>query len=208
MSFDKRKAGGASGEPLRVLVGCEYSGIGRDAFIAAGHDAMSCDLLPTERPGPHYQGDIFDVIDYPWDLAILHPECTHMAVSGARHFAAKRMDGRQQVGVSFALRLWRSCAHIPRVALENPVSILSSVWRKPDCIVQPWEHGHGETKALCWWLKGLPGLIPTNIVEGREPRVHHMSPGPDRWKERSRSYPGVMAAIAQQWAIYTERRAA
>jgi hypothetical protein len=190
----------ASVKPLRVLIGGEYSGIGRDAFIAAGHEAMSADLLPTERPGPHYQGDLFDVIDFPWDLAIFHPECTHMSVSGARHFAAKRMDGRQQAAVAFVMRLVRRSEHIPRVAIENPVSILSSVWRKPDCIVQPWEHGHGETKALCWWLKGLPPLKATNVVEGRTPRVHHMSPGPDRWKERSRSYPGVMAAAAQQWS--------
>jgi len=122
---------------MRVLVGCEFSGVVRDAFIAQGHDAMSCDLLPTDIPGPHYQGDLFDVIDYPWDLAIFHPECTHLSVSGARHFAEKRMDGRQQAAVSFFMRIVRRSQHIPMTAIENPVCIMSTLYRKPDQIIQP-----------------------------------------------------------------------
>ncbi len=192
---------------MRVLVGMEFSGVIRDALLQGGHEAMSCDLLPTESPGPHYQGDVFDVIDYPWDMAIFHPECTHLAVSGARHFADKRMDGRQQAAVSLVMRLARRTAHIPRVAIENPVSILSSLWRKPDCIVQPWWFGHGETKATCWWLKGLPPLQPTNVVDGREARVHRMPPSADRWKERSKTYAGLAAAIAAQWTASDEASA-
>lgn len=182
---------------MKVLVGCEFSGIVRDAFIRRGHDAMSCDLLPTEAPGPHYQGDIRDVLDYPWDLAIFHPPCTHLSVSGARHFEAKRMDGRQQASVSFFMRLAK--ADIPRIAIENPVCIMSSLWRKPDQTIQPWQFGHPETKATCLWLKGLPPLTPANVVEGREARVHRMPPGPDRWKERSRTYSGIAEAMAATW---------
>lgn len=185
---------------MKVLIACEYSGVFRDAFIAEGHDAMSCDLLPTESPGPHCQGDLFDVIDYPWDLAIFHPECTHLAVSGSRHFEAKRMDGRQQAAVSFFMRIVRRSEHIPMTAIENPVCIMSSMYRKPDQIIQPWQFGHGETKATCLWLKGLKPLVPTDIVEGREARIHRMPPSPDRWKERSRSYTGIAKAAAEQWA--------
>lgn len=184
---------------MKVLVACEYSGTVRDAFIRAGHDAMSCDLLPTEATGPHYQGDLFDVIDYPWDMAIFHPECTHLAVSGARHFAEKKMDGRQQAAVAFFMRIERRSQHIPRTAIENPICIMSSLWRKPDQVIQPWQFGHGETKATCLWLKGLPLLEPTDIVEGREQRIHHMPPSVDRWKERSRTFQGIANAIAQQW---------
>lgn len=184
---------------MKVLIGGEYSGKMRDAFIARGHDALSCDLLPSEVPGPHYQGDVFDVIDYPWDLAIFHPECTHTAVSGARHFKDKWADGRQAVAVSFFMRLVRRSEHIPRRAIEQPISIMSSLFRKPDCIVQPWHHGHGETKATCFWLWGLPPLVPTNVVEGREGRVWKMPPSADRWKERSRTYQGIAAAAAEQW---------
>ena len=182
---------------MKVLVACEYSGIVRDAFIQGGHDAMSCDLLPTESSGPHYQGDVRDLLDYPWDLMIAHPPCTDLAVSGARHFSAKRTDGRQQASASFFMRLAK--AGIPRIAIENPVCIMSSLWRKPDQVIQPWMFGHGETKATCLWLKGLPPLQPTNIVAGREARVHHMPPSPDRWKERSRTYEGVADAMARQW---------
>lgn len=184
---------------MRVLVACEYSGVVRDAFIRRGHDAMSCDLLPTEAPGPHYQGDLFDVIDYPWDIGIFHPPCTHLSVSGSRHFEAKRMDGRQQAAVSFFMRIVRQSAHIPRTAIENPVCIMSSLWRKPDQVVQPWQFGHGETKATCLWLKGLPPLVPTDVVAGRENRVHRMPPSPDRWKERLKTYAGIAAAMADQW---------
>lgn len=183
---------------MRVLIACEYSGTVRDAFIrGGGHDAMSCDLLPTDVPGPHYQGDVFDVIDAGWDLMIAHPPCTHLAVSGARHFAEKRMDGRQQAAISFFLKLAK--ADIPRIAIENPVCIMSSIWRKPDQVIQPWQFGHGETKATCLWLKNLPLLDATNIVEGREPRIHHMPPSPDRWKERSKTYQGIADAMAAQW---------
>lgn len=184
---------------MKVLVACEYSGVVRDAFIALGHEAMSCDLLPTEKAGPHYEGDLFDVIDYPWDLAVFHPECTHLSVSGARHFADKRMDGRQQRAVSFFMSIVRRSSNIPRVAIENPVCIMSSLWRRPDQIIQPWQFGHGETKATCLWLKGLPLLVPTNVVDGRDDRIHKMSPGPDRWKERSRTYQGIAEAMALQW---------
>jgi site-specific DNA-cytosine methylase len=184
---------------MKVLIACEYSGAVRDAFIRGGHDAMSCDLLPTEAPGPHYQGDLFDVIDYPWDLMIAHPPCTHLAVSGARHFADKRLDGRQQSAVAFFMRLVRRSEHIPATAIENPVCVMSSLYRKPDQVIQPWMFGHPETKATCLWLKGLPPLQPTNVVDGREARVHRMSPGPDRWKERSRTYEGIAEAMAGQW---------
>lgn len=182
---------------MRVLIGCEYSGTVRDAFIAHGHDAMSCDLLPTEKPGPHYQGDVRDVLDYPWDLAIFHPPCTDLSVSGARHFDSKRMSGRQQASVAFFMLLTKT--GIPRVAIENPVCIMSSLYRRPDQIVQPWQFGHGETKATCLWLAGLPMLTPTQIVSGREARVHRLPPSEDRWKLRSATYPGIAAAMAEQW---------
>lgn len=184
---------------MNVLVGCEQSGVVRDAFIRGGHNVLSCDLLPTRAPGPHYRGDVFDVVDYPWDLAIVHPECTHTAVSGARHFAEKWADGRQACGVAFVLRLWKALAHVPRVALEQPVSILSTLWRKPDQIIQPWQFGHGETKATCLWLKGLPKLSPTNVVAGREPRVHMMGPSDDRPMLRATTYAGIAQAMAAQW---------
>jgi hypothetical protein len=184
---------------MRVLIACEYSGIVRDAFIALGHDAMSCDLLPSDKPGPHYQGDVFDVIDYPWDLAIMHPPCTHLSVSGSRHFDGKRIDGRQQSAVSFFMALQRRTAHIPKTATENPVCIMSSLWRKPDQIIQPWQYGHGETKATCLWLKGLPLLVPTDVVDGREQRIHKLPPSADRWKIRSTTFDGVAKAMAAQW---------
>lgn len=189
---------------MKVLIGCEYSGAVREQFLRGGHDAMSCDLLPTDVPGPHYQGDLFDVIDYPWDIAIFHPPCTHLSVSGSRHFQAKRMDGRQQAAVSFFMNIVRRSAHIPMVAIENPVCIMSSLWRKPDQIIQPWMFGHGETKATCLWLKGLPLLRPTNIVDGREPRIHHMPPSADRWKLRSETYEGIAQAFATQWVVQQE----
>jgi site-specific DNA-cytosine methylase len=182
---------------MRVLIACEYSGAVRDAFRRGGHDAMSCDLLPTEAPGPHYQGDVRDVLDYPWDLMVAHPPCTHLSVSGARHFEAKRMDGRQQAAVAFFMALAR--APVPRIAIENPVCIMSSMWRKADQVIQPWQFGHGETKATCLWLKGLPLLRPTTVVEGRENRVHRMPPSPERWKERSRTFAGIAEAMATQW---------
>ena len=184
---------------MKVLIGCECSGEVRDAFIEAGHDAMSCDLQPTDKPGPHYQGSVLDVIDYPWDLAIFHPPCTHTSVSGSRHFEAKRMDGRQQAGVSFFMQLVRRSEHIQKTVFEQPISIISSLYRKPDQIIQPWQFGHGETKATCLWLKGLPLLVPTEFVEGREARIHRMPPSADRAKLRSKTFSGVAKAMASQW---------
>ena len=180
---------------MKVLVACEYSGTVRDAFIAKGHEVMSCDLLPTDVHGPHYQGDVFDIINDGWDLMIAHPPCTHLAVSGARWFKDKQIE--QKEALEFVRRLLN--ASIPKIALENPVSIISSKIRKPNQIIQPWQFGHGETKATCLWLKGLPNLVPTDIVEGREPKVHMMSPGPNRWKERSKTYAGIAEAMASQW---------
>ena len=185
---------------MRVLVACEFSGIVRDAFRDRGHFAMSCDLLPTERPGIHHQGDVRDLLDGAWDLMIAHPPCTYLAVSGARWMA-----GRPELveeGLAFVRLLLD--APIPRIALENPVSIISSRIRKPDQIIQPWQFGHGETKATCLWLKGLPKLTPTNIVDGREARVHRMPPGPDRWRERSRTFTGIAEAMADQWGSIIE----
>lgn len=182
---------------MRVLVACEYSGRVRDAFIKRGHDAMSCDLLPTEAPGPHYQGDVRDIIRTGWDLMICHPPCTHLAVSGARHFAAKKASGVQDEALDFVRFLLD--APITHIALENPVSIISSRIRKPDQIIQPWQFGHGETKATCLWLKNLMPLRPTNIVDGRDDRIHKMPPSPNRWKERSRTYEGIADAMAGQW---------
>ncbi len=182
---------------MNVLIACEYSGTVRDAFIAAGHNALSCDLLPSERPGPHYQGDVTDLLGEAWDLMVAHPPCTHLAVSGARYFSDKAADGRQQAALTFVRLLMN--APIPKIAIENPVSIISSRIRKPDQIIHPWQFGHGETKTTCLWLKNLPRLTPTQIVSGREPRIHRMPPSSDRWKERSRTYPGIAAAMADQW---------
>ena len=158
---------------------------------------MSCDLLPTDASGPHYQGDVLDIITEGWDMMIAHPPCTHLAVSGARYFAAKVADGRQQAALTFVQTLLD--APIPRIALENPISIISSRIRKPDQIIQPWQFGHGETKATCLWLKGLPKLTPTNIVAGREARVHKLPPSPTRWKLRSTTYQGIADAMVTQW---------
>jgi len=180
---------------MKVLIACEYSGRVRDAFLALGHQAMSCDLLDTEASGPHYKGDIRDVLDSSWDLMIAHPPCTHLAVSGARWFKDKQKEQVEALDfVSFLLN-----APINKIALENPISIISSKIRKPDQIIQPWMFGHGETKATCLWLKNLSKLIPSNIVEGREAKVHKMAPSPDRWKERSRTYEGIAKAMAEQW---------
>ena len=180
---------------MKVLVACEFSGVVREAFRSRGHDAWSCDLLPSEVDGAHFQKDVRDVLDMEWDLMVAHPPCTHLAVSGARWFKDKRQEQIDALDFVNALLL----ANVPRIALENPISIISSRICKPDQIIQPWQFGHPETKATCLWLKGLPKLVPTNIVEGREARVHRMAPGPDRWKERSRTLPGIAAAMAEQW---------
>ena len=200
---------------MNVLVACEFSGTVRDAFRALGHDAWSCDVLPCEGDKRyHIQSRVENVLRYlpwrrlhsdesvlrmtgcgTWDLMIAHPPCTHLAVSGARWFWRKE---REQAEALEFVRLLLS-APIPHIALENPVSIISSRIRKPDQIIHPWQFGHGETKATCLWLKNLPKLVPSRIVEGREGRVWKMSPGPNRWRERSRTYPGIAAAMAAQW---------
>jgi len=197
---------------MRVLVACEYSGIVRDAFVARGHQAVSCDLLKTDRPnwsyvfhtgvrtndvqrGSHYKGDVRDILDDRWDLMIAHPPCTHLAVSGARWWKDKLVE--QAEALDFVRLLLD--APIEKIALENPISKISTAIRKPDQIIQPWQFGHGETKATCLWLKNLPLLVPTNIVDGREARVHKMSPGPDRWKHRSTTLQGIADAMAAQW---------
>jgi site-specific DNA-cytosine methylase len=183
---------------MRVLVACEFSGTVRRAFRALGHQAYSCDLLPADDDSIHHiKWDIMDgVIDAePWDLMIAHPPCTHLAVSGARWFKDKVQE--QIEALEFVQALMD--APIPRIAIENPISIISSKIRKPDQIIQPWQFGHGETKATCLWLKGLPKLQHINVVEGREARIHKMPPGPDRWKERSRTFQGIAEAMASQW---------
>ena len=202
---------------MRVLIACEFSGVVRDAFEARGHYVVSCDLLPAEdAPADypdgshrHVQGDVLRVMDSPdpfwkegerapWDLMIAFPPCTHLASSGARWWPSKALE--QAAAVEFVKTLM--AAPIARIAIENPIGKLSTAIRKPDQIIQPWLFGHGETKATCFWLKGLPKLIPTNVVEGREARVHRASPGPDRWKDRSRTLPGIAEAMADQWGFF------
>ena len=185
---------------MRVLIACEFSGIVRDAFLARGHDAWSCDLLPCEADSEkHYQCDVRELLSgygwREWDLMIAHPPCTRLAVSGARWF--KLYEQEQAEALAFVRSLMNAAP--ARIALENPISVISSRIRKPDQIIQPWQYGHGETKATCLWLKNLPALVPTDVVDGRVPRVHHASPGPDRWKERSRTLPGIAQAMAAQW---------
>ena len=182
---------------MRVIIGCEFSGVVRRAFRARGHDAWSCDLLPAEDGGEHHlQMDaLLAAYSMPWDLMCCFPPCTHLAVSGARWFKDKREE--QADALDFVRKLLG--APIERIALENPVSVISTKIRKPDQVIQPYEYGHGETKKTCLWLKNLPKLVPTNIVEGREARVHRMPPGPNRWKERSRTFTGIAEAMADQW---------
>jgi site-specific DNA-cytosine methylase len=200
---------------MKVLVACEFSGIVRDAFRRRGHEAYSCDLLPCEGDQYfHAQGDVLALLRGTWDktrssgkwfsedidLMIAHPPCTHLAVSGARWFKDKKKE--QKVALEFVRALLD--APIPRIALENPISIISSKIRKPDQIIQPWMFGHGETKATCLWLKGLPKLVPTNVVSGRENRVWKMPPSENRWKERSRTFKGIADAMADQWGNFME----
>lgn len=180
---------------MRVLVACEFSGTVRDAFIRRGADAVSCDLLPTEAPGPHHQGDVREILSDGWDLMVAHPPCTHLAVSGARWWGSKQRE--QAEALDFVLLLLG--APIERIALENPIGKISTAIRKPDQIIQPWMFGHGEQKATCLWLKGLPPLKPTDVVEGREQRIWKMPPGADRWKKRSLTYHGIAEAMADQW---------
>lgn len=180
---------------MRVLVACEFSGTVREAFKARGHDAWSCDLLPTEVDGNHYQCDVADIIGFGWDLMIAHPPCTHLAVSGARWFKDKKEEQKQALDF---VRLLLD-APVEKIALENPISIISTKIRKADQIIQPWQFGHGETKATCLWLKNLPKLIATDVVDGRENRIHKMAPSIDRWKNRSRTFSGIAKAMAEQW---------
>lgn len=187
---------------LRVLVACEYSGRVRNAFRALGHDAWSCDLLESEDGSTyHIVGDCLDVIGQGWDMMIAHPPCTHLAVSGSRWF--KEKGNLQEEAIEFVEKL--ALAPIKYIAIENPISVLSSRWRKPDQIIQPWQFGHGETKATCLWLKNLPPLFWTEVSDGREARVHKMPPGPDRWKERSRTFEGIALAMADQWSDWYRR---
>ncbi len=180
---------------MRVLVACEFSGIVRDAFRAKGHEAVSCDLLPCERGDPHIQDDVRMILRAQWDMMLAFPPCTHLAASGARWWKGKARE--QSEALEFVRALLD--APVPRIALENPVGRISSAIRKPDQIIQPWQFGHGETKTTCLWLKGLPPLEPTNIVEGRADRIHRMPESKGRWKKRSRTYPGIADAMADQW---------
>lgn len=185
---------------MKVLVACEFSGVVRRAFAAAGHDAWSCDLLQAEDDSDHhFIGDVRDVIARShageWDLMIAHPPCTFLARSGARWWPGREQE--QEHAIRFVRELADS--PIPRIAIENPIGKLSTAWRKPDQIIQPWMFGHPETKATCLWLKGLPLLEPTVVVEGRKPTCHYAAPGKDRWKVRSRTLEGVAKAMAQQW---------
>lgn len=187
---------------MRVLVGCEFSGTVRSAFQKLGHDAWSCDLLPADDGGQHIQGDVCDVLGDGWDLAIFHPPCTHLAVSGARHFHRKQKE--QAEALDFVRRLLD--APIPRIALENPVSVISSRIRKPDQIIQPYQFGHPESKRTCLWLKGLSPLRPTDVLRDRgrwqnqtPSGQNKLGPSPDRWKIRSKTYPGIACAMAEQW---------
>lgn len=184
---------------VKVLVACEFSGIVREAFARRGHDAMSCDLLPTEIPGKHYQGDVMDIINDRWDLMIAHPPCTRLANSGVRWLYERSLWGEMFQAIEFFLNLQN--ADIPLITIENPIQhkYARDYICKYDQIIQPWMFGHGETKATCLWLKGLPKLKPTNIVSGRDQRLHRLPPGPERWRERSRTFQGIADAMAEQW---------
>ena len=184
---------------MRVLLACEFSGIVRNEFLKKGHDAWSCDLLPTESPGNHIQDNVLNHIDEDWDLMIAFPPCTHLAVSGARWFKDKKKEQKESIKFFIAL----VSANINKICVENPIGIMSTHYRKPDQIIQPWQFGHGETKATCLWLKNLPMLNPSNIVNGREQRLHRLPPSADRAKIRSKTYPGIAKAMAEQWGNFT-----
>ena len=185
---------------MKILVACEESQAVTIELRRLGHEAYSCDIIPCSggRPEWHLQQDVIPLLTQKWDMILAFPPCTHLAVSGARWFAAKRADGRQQNAIDFFMRFANS--DCPRIAIENPVGIMSTVWKKPDQIIQPWQFGHGETKKTCLWLKGLPPLIPTEIVEGREQRIWKMPPSEDRAKNRAKTFPGIARAMAEQWA--------
>ena len=195
---------------MKVLVACEYSGTVRDAFIAAGHDAMSCDLLPTDVPGPHYQGDVTDILGDGWDLMVAHPPCTYLSVSGM-HWTTRGLRDPKLTEDALAFVRLLMDAPIPRIAIENPVSVISSRIRKPDQIIQPHEYGHDASKKTCLWLKGLPLLVPTQHVEPRivngkkrwgnqcDSGQNKLGPSDDRWKIRSETFTGIAQAMAAQW---------
>ena len=185
---------------MKILVACEESQAVTIELRKLGHEAYSCDIIECSGGHPewHLQQDVTPLLKEPWDMIIAFPPCTHLAVSGARHFEQKRKDGRQQQGIDFFMMFADS--DCPRVAIENPIGIMSTIWRKPDQIIQPWWFGHGETKATCLWLKGLLRLVPTDIVDGREQRVWKMPPSEDRAKLRSKTFPGIAKAMAEQWA--------
>jgi site-specific DNA-cytosine methylase len=186
---------------MKVLIACEFSGIVREAFKKKGHQAVSCDLLPTEVPGDHIQGDVLEVLDQGWDLMVAHPPCTHLAVSGARWFKGKEEE--QKLALEFFLAL--ATAPIPKICVENPVSVISTKWRKPDQIIQPWMFGHDASKKTCLWLKDLPPLVPTEVIKKKiysnqtPSGQNKLGPSPDRWKERSKTYQGIADAMSEQW---------
>lgn len=184
---------------MRLLVACEESQAVTIAFRNKGHEAYSCDLLDCSGGHPewHIKGDAVEQLRQDWDLVIAFPPCTDLAVSGARWFPEKRANGSQQQSIDFFMQF---ANYNGVIAIENPIGIMSTLYRKPDQIIQPWQFGHGETKATCLWLHGLPKLVPTNIVDGREGRIWKMPPGPDRAKERSKTYSGIAQAMAEQWA--------
>lgn len=185
---------------MKILVACEESQAVTIELRRLGHEAYSCDIIPCSGGHPewHLQVDALELLKMKWDMILAFPPCTHLAVSGARYFEQKRKDGRQQAAIDFFMRFANS--DCPRIAIENPVGIMSTVWEKPDQIIQPWQFGHGETKKTCLWLKGLPPLIPTEIVEGREQRIWKMPPSEDRAKNRAKTFPGIARAMAEQWA--------
>ena len=185
---------------MKILVACEESQVVTKEFRRLGHEAYSCDIDPCSGGHPewHLKQNVLPLLKEDWDMAILFPPCTDLASSGARWFKEKQKDGRQQKSIDFFM-LFTKLDHIPKVIIENPIGIMSTHYRKPDQIIQPWQYGHGETKATCLWLKGVEKLKPTNIVEGREQRIWNMAPGPDRAKERSKTYYGVAEAMAEQW---------
>jgi len=180
---------------MKILIACEFSGIVREAFARRGHNAWSCDLLPSERDGQHIQDDVIKHLEEDWSLMIAHPPCTYLAVSGARWFKDRQKE--QQKAIEFFMALIN--APVDKIAIENPISVMSTVYKKPDQIIQPWMFGHGETKATCLWLKNLPLLKPTHIVSGREGRIWREPPSAERWKRRSRTYTGIAEAMAEQW---------
>ena len=185
---------------MKILVACEESQAVTIEMRRLGHEAYSCDIEPCSGGHPEWrlQVDALELLKMKWDMILAFPPCTHLAVSGARYFEQKRKDGRQQAAIDFFMRF--ANADCPKIAIENPVGIMSSVWRKPDQIIQPWQFGHGETKKTCLWLKGIPLLVPTNIVDGREQRIWKMPPSEDRAKNRAKTFPGIARAMAEQWA--------